>query len=86
VPGADERILESLRELLVREFELPEAALRPEASLARDLDLDSLDAAALELELEAATGLQFDHEDMKRVQTLGDLVALLRDRKPAPCG
>ncbi len=86
MPASDELILESLRAVLVREFELPEAALQPEASLARDLDLDSLDAVTLELELEATTGVQLELEDMKRVETLGDLVALLRDRKPEPRG
>jgi acyl carrier protein len=84
MPAADELILESLRAVLRREFELPDSALRPEASLAGDLDLDSLDAVELELELEAQTGIALEPEDMKRVETLGDLVALLRDRKPGP--
>jgi acyl carrier protein len=86
MPASDPLILESLRELLMREFELPEEALRPEASLAGDLDLDSLDAVALEQELEAKTGVQLDLEDLKGVETLGDLVAMLRDRTQEPCG
>ena len=86
MPAPEQLILESLRELLKREFELPEEALRPEASLAGDLDLDSLDAAALELELEATTGVQLELDDLKGVETLGDLVAMLRDRTPEPCG
>ena len=84
MPASDQLIFESLRELLKREFELPEAALRLEARLAGDLDLYSLDAVALEQELEARTGVELDLEDLRRVETLGDLVALLRDRKPGP--
>jgi acyl carrier protein len=75
-----DEIFEAVAQALVREFELDPAQLRLEAHLVDDLDLDSIDAIDLAVRLEEQVGVSFSEEDLKSVQTLGDVVDLIHER------
>jgi len=46
----------------------------PDADLAQDLDLDSIDAVDLVVELQKLTGRKIKPEEFKTVRTVGDVV------------
>jgi len=72
-----EEIWSIVREVLRTEFALVDEDLRPAAHLADDLDLDSVDAVALLVRLEDATGLDLDEDDLRSLATLQNVVDLL---------
>jgi acyl carrier protein len=80
-------VFEQVRGVLVQLFELDPGKIVPEARLYDDLDIDSLDAIDLILELKQLTGRKVQPEQFKHVRTVGDVVdavqALLRDEHAA---
>ena len=58
-------------------FELDPDALSEDAKLYEELDIDSIDAVDLIVELKAYTGRKIGPEDFKNVRTVGDLVTAL---------
>jgi acyl carrier protein len=69
--------LGQLRAVLCEEFELDAAAVRPEALLYDDLDIDSIDAVDLLVRLKALTGKDIAAERFKEVRSIADVVAVL---------
>jgi len=69
-----EEIFQSLRQHLEEMFEVPPEAIRLEAQLYEDLDLDSLDAVDLIVKLQEITGRKIPPADFKTVRTVGDVV------------
>lgn len=74
-----EAILAELQRILVEHFELDHQAITPEASLYQDLDIDSIDAVDLMVELKELTGRKLDPEAFKKVRTVGDVVDAVHD-------
>jgi acyl carrier protein len=81
-----EELLEVVRRVLAKEFELAPEAITPEAHLIHDLDLDSIDAVIVALRLEAETGLEFGEEEFKALDTVASLVTLVQQRHSEPPG
>lgn len=69
-----EEILTQTRQVLMDLFELDENLLAPKAKLYEDLDVDSIDAVDLMIEIKKITGIQMQPEAFKEVQTLQDVV------------
>ena len=83
---ADEQtnLLEWVRGVLAEEFSIDPSAVTPQARLAEDLGLESLDLVDLLLEFERFAGRRIGNDDVAQVQTVADVVALLeRLRDPA---
>lgn len=55
-------------------FELDASDITLESRLYEDLDIDSIDAVDLMVELKKLTGKKIQPEDFKSVRTLGDIV------------
>ena len=55
-------------------FELPAEKIVPNARLAADLDLDSIDAIELVVKLQEYTGRRIAPSEFKSVRTIGDVV------------
>ncbi|MEP4888961.1 MAG: acyl carrier protein [Aliiglaciecola sp.] len=55
-------------------FELEPAKVTPESNLYEDLDIDSIDAVDLVVELRKMTGIKIKPEDFKSVRTVNDIV------------
>jgi acyl carrier protein len=78
VNGASpESILETLRALLEREFELPPESVTLDAHLVDDLDLDSVDAVSLAALLEEQVGVSLQPEDVRSLDTVASVVEVL---------
>jgi acyl carrier protein len=63
-----------LQQLMVKEFELDPAEIKPEANLYEDLDLDSIDAVDLVVKLRELTGKKIEPEAFKAVRTVSNVV------------
>ncbi|PWK87733.1 acyl carrier protein [Fulvimonas soli] len=75
-PGiSDEDVLDRLREVLRDTFEIDPARVVPSAHLFTDLELDSIDAVDLAIQVQDMTGMRIKPEDFKNVRTVGDVVA-----------
>jgi acyl carrier protein len=69
-----EEILLKLREVLADSFRLDPAKITAEAHLFTDLDLDSIDAVELAIQLQDITGRRVKAEEFKHVRTVADVV------------
>lgn len=61
-------------EIMVELFELDSATITPESQLYDELDIDSIDAVDLLVELKNYTGRKVAPEDFKSVRTVADVV------------
>jgi len=71
-------ILQRLKRILVEEFKVPEEAIRPEAKLAEDFRLDSVEGVELIFSLEEEFGVEISDEEMEGITTLSDLIEAAR--------
>ncbi len=69
-----EDILQKLRQMLADSFRLDPATITPESNLFTDLDLDSIDAVELAIQLQEITGRRVKAEEFRHVRTVGDVV------------
>lgn len=69
-----EQVYQKISAVLVELFEVDPAAIHPEANLYQDLDIDSIDAVDLVVELKKMTGKKIQPEDFKSVRTVQDVV------------
>ncbi|MGO3698914.1 MULTISPECIES: acyl carrier protein [Halomonas] len=67
-------ILAHIRKTLVDLFDLNASEIEPDARLYEDLDIDSIDAVDLVVELKQFTGRRIKPEDFKSVRTISDVV------------
>lgn len=67
-------ILEKLTSLLESLFEIPPEKVTPDTRLFEDLDLDSIDAVDLVVNLQDLTGRRIKPEEFKAVRTVGDVL------------
>ncbi len=75
----EQEIFNRVRQVLVELFELSPERIVPDAHLYTDLDIDSLDAIDLILELKEITGRKVQPEQFKHVRTVSDVVAAVRE-------
>ncbi len=79
-PLTRESVLERVREMLVSSFELEPSAIQLDSHLIDDLDLDSIDAIDLAVELEQETGLRVEEQELRQIRLVGDIVDLVCSR------
>ena len=79
-PLTRESVLERVREILVSSFELEPGAIQLDSHLIDDLDLDSIDAIDLAVELEQETGLRVEEQELRQIRRVGDIVELICNR------
>jgi len=72
-----ENIFEKIKEILASDFEIDEAAIRPEARLYEELDLDSIDAVDLLVKMKEHIPGKVDPALFKNARTVQDVVELL---------
>jgi acyl carrier protein len=80
----EQEIFDKIKATLVDLFEIDAAKIVPEASLYQDLDIDSIDAIDLILQLKSYTGRKIDPEQFKHVRTVKDLVGAVQQLLAEP--
>ena len=63
--------------ILVKTFELDPADIKPESRLFEELDLDSIDAVDMFVELHEVTGRRINPEVARKIRTVQDIVDLV---------
>ena len=81
-----EELLEFLRILFEKEFEIPQEQVTLASRLVDDLELDSLDAVVVAIRVEEETGLELDEDEFKALDTVASLVALVQRRRQGSAG
>jgi len=74
-----EEIFTILKKLLTEHFEMAEDIITLDARLYEDLDLDSIDAVDMIVELKRITGKNMDPQAFKQVRTVEDVVSAVFD-------
>jgi acyl carrier protein len=74
-----QQIFEQIQGQLVKLFELDADDIKPESRLYEELDLDSIDAVDLVVQLQKITDIKFKAEDFKSVRTVQDVVDKIDD-------
>jgi acyl carrier protein len=75
-----DEILRWVVDTLKNEFQLREEDLHPTAHLIDDLDLDSIDAVDLAVNVDQQLGLTLSEGELKAIQTVQDVVDLIHGR------
>lgn len=73
-------MFEKVKYLLMEELCVEESKIAPEAELANDLGVNSLELADLILLCEEKFNLTIDDEDLHKFITVGDVVAYLEEK------
>lgn len=76
-PADPQRAYTMIRSALVELFRLDPARITPEARLADDLEIDSIDAVDLLEQVKRTTGRKVAAEDFKAVRTVSDLARVV---------
>jgi acyl carrier protein len=73
-----DEIFETVKSVLVEEFECDEALITPDVNLFETLDLDSIDAVDLIVRLQNMTDLKVKAEDFRQIRTMDDVVKVIQ--------
>ena len=71
------QILNELKEILAKLFEVDPDEVTHEARLYEDLDLDSIDAVDLIVHVQEMTQRKFNPEEFKSVKTVNDVIVVI---------
>ncbi len=63
-----------IRDILVDQFEVDESVISMNANLYEELEMDSIDAVDLMVQLKELTGKKISPEQFKEVRTIGDVL------------
>ena len=72
-----EEIIARIRSVLVDSFEIPAERVTLEARLMDDLELDSIDAIDMAVQIQEMTGVRVDEEELRNLRTVSDTVDLV---------
>lgn len=76
-------ILKTIVDTLHETFEIERERIQPQSRLYEDLDIDSIDAVDLLVELKQITGVRLQPEAFKSVRTLRDVVDAVANLLPS---
>ena len=74
-------IEERVTAIIVDKLGVNETEVKPEATFAQDLGVDSLDTVELIMEFEKEFGLQIPDDQAEKIATVGDAIAYIEANK-----
>ncbi len=74
-------MLEQVKKVLVDAIIVDEEKITPQARLKEDLDIDSLSAVELSLELETEFDIRIEDEELAALVTVQDIIDLINAKK-----
>jgi acyl carrier protein len=74
----DSRIQEQIRDMMITMFELSPNEVHSGARLVDDLGLDSIDAVDLSVRIQEITGETIEEDQLKSIETVGDLFTVVQ--------
>lgn len=73
-------VRDTLKEILIEEFEIEEDEIIESASFFEDFDMDSLDAIDLIVMMDKKLNIDLKAEDAQKIRTIDEFVALIMTR------
>ena len=73
-------MFEKVKSFLIEELRVNPDAIKPEAELAGDLGINSLELAQLVFVCEEKFDIEIDDEDLHNFTTVGDIVSYLEEK------
>jgi len=73
-------VRDTLKEVLIEEFEVEEDEIVEGANFFEDLDMDSLDAIDLIVMMDKKLNINLKAEDAQKIRTIDEFVALIMTR------
>ena len=73
----NDEVYSRIKDILVEQFEVDESAVSLQANLYDELQIDSIDAVDLLVQLKVMTGKKISPEVFKEVRTIGDVLDAL---------
>ena len=81
----EQKIFDTIKSILINDFEIAEDTIRPEGRLYEDYDIDSIDAVDMIVQLKPYLGnRRLAPEAFKQVRTLGDVVTVVSELLTQP--
>lgn len=77
----EQTMLEQIKNVLVEAINVDPEAITPEAKLNEDLDIDSLAAVELALELETEFDIRIEDEELAKLVTVQDIMDLIASKQ-----
>ncbi|EDS72385.1 acyl carrier protein [Anaerofustis stercorihominis] len=74
-------MLEDIKKVLVDALDIDENLITPDARLKEDLDIDSLAAVELSLELETEFDVQIEDEELEKLVTVQDIIDIIKEKQ-----
>ena len=74
-------IFEKVKSIIADQLQVDEESIKPETSLMKDLEADSLDAVEIIMAIETEYGIEIPDEDAEKFQTIGDIAKFVEERK-----
>ncbi len=80
----DQEIIDTIKNILIDEFEVDEQRIKPDSNMYEELELDSLDSVDLVVALENEFGFKIDRskdeEALRQMRTFNDAVAFIKQK------
>jgi acyl carrier protein len=73
----EEQLFSNIRRILVEQFEVEEARVTLHANLYEELEIDSIDAVDLLVQIKEMTGKKIAPDTFKEVRTIGDVIGAI---------
>ena len=73
----EDQLYNKIKDILVNQFEVDESLVSKDANLYEELEIDSIDAVDLMVQLKELTGKKIPPEQFKEVRTIGDVLNTL---------
>lgn len=74
----NEEVFSKLKDILVKDFDIDDSLVKPEALIVDDLDLDSIDAVEMIVKIKPFINGKIEPEDFKAIKTVDDVVKLIQ--------
>ncbi|HIQ48098.1 MAG TPA: acyl carrier protein [Aquifex aeolicus] len=69
-----------VKEIIAEQLGVEKEKITPEAKFVEDLGADSLDVVELIMAFEEEFGIEIPDEDAEKIQTVGDVIAYLKEK------
>ena len=73
----NDQLYSKIKDILVNQFEVDDTLVAMDANLYEELEIDSIDAVDLMVQLKELTGKKIPPEQFKEVRTIGDVLDTL---------
>jgi len=72
-------VFDKIKGIIADQLQVDEASIKPETSLMKDLEADSLDAVEIIMEIETEYGIEIPDEDAEKFQTIADITKFVEE-------